>query len=47
MFQLNVKIVVNIELYISSLIARMVEFCSEWQFVVGDVFFSIVFIELL
>jgi len=38
-FQLNVKIVVNTELYIFSLLARMVEFYSEWQFVVGDVFF--------
>ena len=37
-FQQNVKIVVNIELYICSLLARMVEFYSEWQFVVGDVY---------
>ena len=39
MFQLNVKIVVNTELYISSRLAGMVEFYSEWQFVAGDVFF--------
>ena len=38
-FQLNVKIVVNIELYICSLLARMVEFYNEWQYVVGNIFF--------
>ena len=43
MFQSNVKIVVNTELYISSLLARMVEFYSEWQFVVGDIFFHCIY----